>query len=314
MDADRCLPDSRGMSTGLRTGALAAVPVPRRREPADDLRVRAAAAVLAGDPLTEAAARAGVDVEQVRRWAACLAEGGAAAVAGVGVERPSPGATRVPAEDYLQVVAHELRTPLTVARAALRVLGRDDLDAPVRAQVAATVQDRLAALDQLAADLLDTVGVATGRTPLHPERVHLGEALETACSAAGVAAPRCELHVLVDPLRLQQVLRVLLGHALRYAPADHVAVGATAVEAGALVTVRVAGLSLTREEAAALMEPFEASRGDGNGLALYVVRTLVVASGGAVGLAGTSARAGDDADATVLWVRLPPAPPERSTP
>ena len=47
-------------------------------------------------------------------------------------------------------------------------------------------------------------------------------------------------------------------------------------------------------------------RSDRNGLALYVVRTLVVASGGQVGVAGGSPA--DGPASTVFWLRLPLAP------
>lgn len=271
---------------------------------AADARVRAAAAVLAGEPPEQVARWAEVDVEQVLRWSRCLAEGGAAAVAGVGVERPSRG-TRVVAEDYLQVVAHELRTPLTAARSALSLLGRDDIDLELRRQVSRVALGRLEAMDRLASDLVDTVAITTGQQALSPEPVELQGPLRQACEQAGVAAPGTSLVVSADPVRLRQVLRVLLEHARRYAPVERVSVGVRPVQGYALLTVRLAGVVQTREQAEALLEPFDASRGDGNGLSLYIVRALVVAAGGSVGMAGSARSHGADTDATVLWVRLP---------
>jgi signal transduction histidine kinase len=230
-------------------------------------------------------------------------------VGGLGLERPAEGpwASSVPVEDYLAVVMHELRTPLTAARAGLNVLARDELDPGVRTQVAGAVLARLAGMDRLCEDVIDTVAVATGRTRLEPERIDLAALVREACGLAGVAFPlRLPVIVDADPVRLQQAVSALLGHVQRYTAAVDQRVGLQLVGDAALLTVRASGLRLSPGEAAALFEPFgSAARGDGNGLALYVVRTLVVASGGQVGVAGS---ADGDEDATVFWVRLPLAP------
>lgn len=287
---------------------LSAVPDAPASRPDGDPRVRAAAAVLAGEPLAQVAARAGVDEDQVLRWAHALAAGGAAAVGGIGVERPAAGpvASSVPVEDFLSVVAHELRTPLTAARTALRVLATPQLDPALRARVADTVLDRLGDLDRLTLDVLDAVALVTGRARLAPERVALDALVDTGCAAAGVPHARGPaVHVWADPSRLETVVGTLLRHASRYASPEQTEARVQALPDGALLTVRLAGVEADPQSAAALFEPFgAAARGDGNGLALYVVRALVVASGGAVGVAGTPATEHGPA-ATVLWARLP---------
>ncbi len=292
----------------MTSARLSAVPDAPAGRPAPDPRVRAAAAVLAGEPVADVAERAGVDAAQVERWATALASGGAAAVGGIGLERPADGATAesVPVEDFLSVLAHELRTPLTAARVALRVLAAPDVAPAVRARVGETVLERLAALDRLTLDVADAVAVVTGRARLAPERVELGRVVSAACAAASVEpVPTPPVHVWVDPVRLDAVTATLLGHARRYCAPEDVQVRVQALPDAALVTVRLSGVEVDRETAVALFEPFgSAARGDGNGLAMYVVRALVVASGGTVGMAGTGSSPDGDA-ATVLWVRLP---------
>ncbi len=213
----------------------------------------------------------------------------------------------MPVEDYLAVVMHELRTPLTAARAGLNVLAKPDLDLAMRHQVADTVLARLRGMDRMCQDVLDTVAVATGRSRLEPERLDLAALLRETCSLHSIAAPeRLPVIVDVDPARLQQALSALLTHVQRYAvPTGH-DVALQVVADAALITVRAAGVRLSPREAAALFEPFgAAARADGNGLALYVVRTLVVASGGQVGVAGS---ADHEPDATIFWIRLPLSP------
>lgn len=302
-------PDDGDVSPPSHLSAVAPVPAQGSRKPAPDSRVRAAASVLAGEAVAAVAARFEVDADQLMRWVDGLTSGGAGAVGGLGIERPAvgPWASAVPVEDYLAVVMHELRTPLTAARAGLKVLARDDLDPAVRTQVAGTVLTRLASMDRLCQDLSDTVAVATGRTSLVPERLDLAAVVREVASLAGVAfAQRLPVIVDADPRRLQQALAALAGHVLRYAAPSEQKVTLQVIGGAALLTFRAEGVRLSAGEAAALFEPFgAAARTDGNGLALYVVRTLVVASGGQVGVAGS---AEDETDATVFWVRLPLAP------
>lgn len=290
-----------------------------------DRRVVAAARVLAGESAADVAADLGVDPEQVRRWAHGLSTGGAGAVGGVGVARPgTPGSLRVPVEDYLGVLAHELRTPLAAAAVGLSLLARDSLPAAQRAQIAASVTPRLQQLQQLTDDLVMAVGVTTGTVELQREDVLLLPALQRGCHDAGLPAPRgplecVEARVSVDPMRLEQLLRVLCTHVLRYRSDDDqdepVSVRVQLVPHGdahraALVTVRVPRVDLSRDGASGF-EPFSAAaEGDGNGLALYVLRALVVAHGGQVGIAGQS---GEHA-ASVFWMSLPLAAEQGSTP
>ncbi|MCW2608332.1 MAG: Sensory box histidine kinase/response regulator, partial [Frankiales bacterium] len=114
-------------------------------------------------------------------------------------------------------------------------------------------------------------------------------------------------------VRLTAVADTLLGHARRYAAPERIDVRVQALPEGALVTVRLDGVQADPDAAAALFEPFgAAASGDGNGLAMYVVRALVVASGGTVGIAGSRG----EHPATVLWARLPllePVPASRPT-
>ena len=122
-------------------------------------------------------------------------------------------------------------------------------------------------------------------------------------------APGEPVLVRADPVRLGTVCATLLRHAARYAPASAVDVGVQALPDGALLTVRMRGVESDADRSAEVFEPFgDAARGDGNGLAMYVVRALVVASGGMVGMAGTAGSDGTPA-ATVLWARLPLADP-----
>ena len=298
---------------GPRRGSSPAWGAPGRsngRTASADPRVRAAARVLAGEDPQTVAESTGTSAEQVLRWARGLSQGGSDAVGGVGLSRPGVTATthvavHAPVEEYLWVVAHELRTPLTAARAGLSVLARENLDAGVRAHTADMVRSRLDDLEQLASDVADAVAVSTGHTPLTPSTIDLGEVLSEACRLVGVPAPSTAgpLPVFADPGRVCQMVSRLLAHAQRYRGAGAVTAAVQDVPDGVLLTLRCDGVSLSSDAATEMLEPFGAAgRGDGNGLALYVVRTLAVASGGQLGVAGSAQGA---PASTVFWLLLP---------
>lgn len=280
-----------------------------------DWRVRAAARVVGGDPLTTVADEVGCSPEQVGRWVEGLLGGGEAAVAGVGLERPPTApqslAVTAPVEEYLTVIAHELRTPLTAVRTGMRVLGRDNLTADLRTSTIAAIRSRIDDLEQLAKDVADAVAVASGSVRLRPESTPMVAAVRDAAALLGVTFSNdgTDPHCWVEPARAHQLVSRLLRHALRYGGPAMVSARLTSASSGMLLTVRCAGTELTEQQGSALFEPFSAAaHGDGNGLALYVVRTLTVASGGQVGVMVPDDRS---APSTVFWLLLPLTSAER---
>jgi signal transduction histidine kinase len=197
-------------------------------------------------------------------------------------------------------VAHELRTPLTNLRGYLEAL-RDGVTEP-RPEVIESLYEEAMLLSHLVDDLQDLTLSESGHLTLHRQPIDphalltsAALALRPRASAAGVDLvveaganlPRVD----ADPQRIGQVLRNLVGNALRYTPpGGTVTLAAVRREASIAFEVRDTGCGIAPEHLPNVFERFyraDASRArstGGAGIGLAVVKQLVDAHGGSVSL------------------------------
>ncbi|GAA4607284.1 two-component system sensor histidine kinase BaeS [Actinoplanes octamycinicus] len=194
-------------------------------------------------------------------------------------------------------VAHELRTPLAGLQAGLEEL-RDGLRAADPARLA-TLHDQALRLGRIVQDLADLSAAESAALALHPVDTDLAQVARAALAAQRPRLDAAGLTVTArldtpapvrgDPDRLHQAVANLLANAARYCrPGDRVRLE-TRVEAGtAVVEVADTGPGIPAEE---LPHAFErlwrgrnAARVAGSGIGLAVVRELIAAHGGSVGI------------------------------
>lgn len=223
----------------------------------------------------------------------------------------------------LATVSHELRSPLnTVAlwSSLLRDSEKNDRATVVRAaqHIRRCVED----LDRMIGDLLDVSRMTTGRlelelAPLDLDRLanEIVAELQPACSQKDVklsyAGPEEPVHVEGDRDRLSQVVRNLIGNALKFSTEG----GRIDVQVGRengdveLVT-QDDGCGIPPEKLRRVFEPFwqvdskGAQRQGGMGLGLFIVRELVERHGGTIGVESEGVGRG-----TLVRVRLPVVEP-----
>ena len=193
-------------------------------------------------------------------------------------------------------IAHELRTPLAVQRANLEALqdgiyelDRDNLEPILE-------QNRL--LTRLVEDLRILALADAGQLKLEFSRMNLGiltekvvERFKAQADTIGVsirlnADPNCT-EILIDPVRIEQVLGNLISNALRYVPSPGVInLELTCSQNTILLTVRDNGTGIPAEALEHIFERFyradrSRSRSEGgSGLGLAIARQLVEAHGG----------------------------------
>lgn len=143
---------------------------------------------------------------------------------------------------FVATASHELRGPLQVITLALQQLGRMPLPEPQR-QLCRVAQDSSANLVQLIDDVLDLARLEAGRMTLHPGPVDLpvllGQLVENHRLVAEARGLRLSLLVepalrgplLLDGLRLRQLLVNLLGNALKYTVQGEVSLAARVLAA-----------------------------------------------------------------------------------
>ncbi|MCW2622056.1 MAG: sodium:solute symporter [Frankiales bacterium] len=267
---------------------------PARRAPASDDRVRAAGAVLAGEPVDAVAGRHGVDREQVLLWTNALASGGAAAVADSDPHHlpHSPATAGVAVQDYLQLLARELGEPLTQTRDVLRSLAEAPHVTGGDGAALRTARERVDLATHLTDQLVDVLAITSGEADLHPRGVDLGRLVDTLARPLGLArlpgTDQPARWVEADPDRLQQLVQTLLEAALALAGPADISLDVLGLRTTALLTVRVAGIAPQEHD----------------GLVLPLAHALSRAVGSQIGVTGHGDPSVPDR-ATVLWARVP---------
>ncbi len=210
-------------------------------------------------------------------------------------------------------VAHELRTPLTVIQGNLQAI----LDGvyPLDAEQVASLYDETRLLTRLVDDLRDLALADAGQLSLERQPVDLVDLARTAVTnfAADAGAGEIDLRLHAeddgpivegDADRLAQVLRNLIGNALRHTP-PRGAVTVTVSCAGqqAVLAVADTGAGIDPEDLPHVFDLFDrgdksrSRRGGGAGLGLAIARQLVLAHGGELRV---ESRAGQGSTFTVI--------------
>lgn len=205
-------------------------------------------------------------------------------------------------------VAHELRTPLTTVRGYAHALRDGGVEVPAeRERAAGAIVAEAERMGRLVAELLDLSRLESGQVALRFAAVGVASALAaTVARFAPEAAARGvrlavdgdgmveDLRVWADEERLAQILDNLVGNAVRHTPGGgSVLLSAEPMPAGgraaAMVRLRVrdSGEGIPPEEVERVFERFARGAtavGSGFGLGLAIVRELVAAHGGTVGV------------------------------
>lgn len=218
-------------------------------------------------------------------------------------------------EAFIATVSHELRTPLTPIKGYLRLLlsRGDEIGDQQRVEFYRVMLSQADLLEHLADDLRSATDASEAQFRVSPESVDVPavvkEALESVDPASrrefrwvgddATGSARC------DPLRVRQVLGVLLRNADLYATPDEpvdvsarrVTVGPRVTQPGAApddgeqagdwveIVVRDYGPGISAELAEAVFEPFRRlgqGAAPGSGLGLHIARRLAEAMHGTI--------------------------------
>jgi len=211
---------------------------------------------------------------------------------------------RLGAEDRLRRqlmadVAHELRTPLAILQGRIEglldgVYARDD----ARLE---ELLDETRHLSRLVEDLRTIANAEAGALELRKEATDIGELIRE--SAASFESPidvqvRDLPLIIVDPVRIREVLLNLLSNALQHA--KEVTIRAHAEPRHVIIEVIDHGAGIAPEDLPRIFDRFtKGAKSRGSGLGLAISRDLVSAHGGTI---QAQSRAGEG---TTITVALP---------
>jgi len=217
---------------------------------------------------------------------------------------------------FVATVSHELRTPLTAVLGFSELLTVRRVAPEEVARLAGIMLSETQRLARIVDDLLDLTRIEQGTAlQVRPVPVALGPALTAAVEVfrRGVGKHRLvvtgaeELWVQADPDALDRIVRNLTANAIKYSPpGSPVTLSAQRLDAGVQVTIADEGPGIAPEALARIFEPYyraDATRSaPGLGLGLTVVKALVEAQGGTIGVESAPGRG------TRATFSLPPAP------
>lgn len=180
-------------------------------------------------------------------------------------------------------VAHELNNPIAVLRGYLKTMIPEATDADLEEELR-ILDEEAEACERIVADLR-----LAGRDPsLKFERVELAALLEQASERFLLRDFAGDLQVEAEPCagdfdaqRLRQILDNLLGNAAIHG-GDRILLRGKRDGASYLIEVEDDGQGIAPTDRDGVFRPFVGGRGEGSGLGLAVVHTLVQAHGGTV--------------------------------
>lgn len=204
--------------------------------------------------------------------------------------------------DFVAITSHELRTPITAIRGFVRTLirNRDRLSEQQVDSFMQIVDRQSGRLARLVEDLLFISKIEAGTIRLSMSEVDVGAFLrEVVEGQAPEVRGRVRLEVrpgdarvVVDPQRLDQVIRNLVDNALKFSPPDaEVLVKAELKEGSFRVSVIDGGPGIAPGDLPRIFDRFHQAgkaltrEADGAGLGLYITKRLVEAMQGTISVA-----------------------------
>jgi signal transduction histidine kinase len=205
-------------------------------------------------------------------------------------------------QQFLARVSHELRTPLNSVLGFAKMLRRGKNFTEAQTDYLKQIVDEGEQLNTLVSDLLDSAHLATGKLTLDLSPCDVN----TICaSVAGefrtlIRPPvtlRTELAVALpavtaDPLRVGQIVRNLLGNALKYTPSGEIVLR-TAQRANRIeIAISDTGPGIPEEQQSLVFVPFVKldNRSAGVGLGLDIAQQLAKLHGGEIRLESAPGR------------------------
>jgi two-component system, OmpR family, sensor kinase len=188
---------------------------------------------------------------------------------------------------FIATASHELRTPIFSLGGFLELLEDEELDVETRRRFLDQVRDQVERLRKLSVDLLDLSRLESGSLELRPEEVDLCELTR---SVSGEFEPTLAQHdshlelrlaarrvdAQCDPVRVAQIMRILIDNALTHTPAGtRIVVTAGRDDGHVVLAVRDDGEGIEGQAIERIFEPFyTADDAQGSGLGLAIASEL----------------------------------------
>jgi signal transduction histidine kinase/CheY-like chemotaxis protein/HPt (histidine-containing phosphotransfer) domain-containing protein len=205
---------------------------------------------------------------------------------------------------FLATMSHEIRTPMNGVFGMLELLSMTRLDASQRATLD-VVRESSKSLLRIIDDILDFSKIEAGKLDLRPQatclrsvidelhRLYSGNASSKGLVIQSSTDARISRALMVDPLRLRQIVGNLVSNAIKFTSEGSIEIRAELLERlgdqdRVRVSVHDTGVGVSAENQMLLFQPFSQADTDigrqfgGTGLGLVICRRLAEMMGGSV--------------------------------
>ncbi len=219
--------------------------------------------------------------------------------------------------DFIAILAHELRNPLAPVVSGIELMRATRPDNHEDQETLAMMEERMQTVRHLLDDLLDISRIAEGKLSLKKEPVVLQDVIKRAIFTTetqikdrhqllSFKAPKEDVYVLGDVVRLEQIFTNLITNASKYSdPGDPIALILREDGGMAEVLVRDSGIGIPADAIKSIFLPFQqieqgSRTRKGLGIGLALVHNFVTAHEGTIRVASEGPGHG-----SVFTVRLP---------
>lgn len=201
-------------------------------------------------------------------------------------------------DEFLSIASHELKTPLTTIKAftqlALSAANKDDAENVKK--YLSKADYHIARLNTLMVELLDITRIQTGKLILSMEATNFSTFLPSALNMVEVISATHEIilesnqaaRVLIDVIRIEQVLTNLITNADKYSPGKKTIVVSSVADADNLiVSVKDFGIGIPSDKLDKLFTRFyrvdeHDRRFTGLGIGLFIASEIIKQHGGKI--------------------------------
>jgi signal transduction histidine kinase/HPt (histidine-containing phosphotransfer) domain-containing protein len=208
---------------------------------------------------------------------------------------------------FLATMSHEIRTPMNGVLGMLELLSLTNLDGPQRTTLE-VVRESGHSLQRIIDDILDFSKIEAGKLEVRPEaasieaavaavrNIYGGNASSKGIDLSSSVDPRISPALMVDPMRLRQILNNLVSNALKFTTQGRIEIKAELLgradgEDRVRFSVTDTGIGISPEDQARLFQPFVQTAADttlhvgGTGLGLSICQRLAKMMGGSIEMA-----------------------------
>lgn len=208
-------------------------------------------------------------------------------------------------EEFISIASHELRTPMTIIKNYLWMLQNKkggDLT-PKQGEYVEKATAGTERMIKLIHDMLDISRMEQGRMEFHPTQVSIASLIGEIASDFKIKADQKGMKlslkiednlpkVRADEDKLREVIVNLIGNSLKYTDTGFVNVEALTEGKNVKVSITDSGRGISKDDIPKLFNKFgrldnsfvTAAESGGTGLGLYIVKSIVEAMGGKVGV------------------------------